>query len=169
MPSEIPTLTEPPGHEAACKSHGKTLILCEDCRSQIDEEARQKQTFIEHTAFDEAKKDVTAMLLNAIEELKLRPEDGGPYYFKFNAHGKQETIAVQPQQMVGVFDAIFRRLGGWVDLERWQRAIAQTSYEEGFNRALGVARRIVENLYEESYIENRTRELVAEHLKEAAK
>lgn len=152
-----------------CKSHHKPLILCEDCRSQIDAEAAQKVEFVKHTHFDQAKKDVTAMFLAALEDLKLRPEDGGPYYFKFSAHGKQEVIAVQPSQMTGVFDAVFRRVGGWVELEKWQREIAQGSYEEGFNRALGVARRIVENLYEESYIENRTKELLAEHLKEAAK
>lgn len=152
-----------------CQSHQKPLILCEDCRSQIDAEAEQKHTFVRHTAFDDAKKDVTALLLSTIEELKLRPEEGGPYYFIPFGSKCPERVAIHPSQMTPVFDAIFRRMGGWVDLEKWQREIAQGSYEEGFGRGLGVARRLVEDLYEESHLQENHRTMLVEALKEAAK
>lgn len=152
-----------------CSSHGKKLILCEDCRSQIDQEATQKAQFMvqedRREAFDRARDQAIALLLSTIEELKMRPEEGGPYIatLKDNFGGDPNDVvhtAIQPREVTPMFDAIFRKLGGWTRLQTWTSEISASGYEVGYGRGLGVATRIVHELYEKSQIQDNHRDLI---------
>lgn len=59
--------------------------------------------------------------LAVLFDLKLRPSDGGPYYFTLAQAGDEpRKHMIHPRDVEGLFQAMFDRLGGYPALEAWR-------------------------------------------------
>lgn len=83
----------------------------------------------------EGAEDRTVQIIAALEDLSLRPQDGGPvYYATYEFGGEVKTVALQPQQIEPVFRALRDAVGGYEKLQEWRMRVRSEGERIGAER-----------------------------------